>query len=83
MSDEFDRSTLPEGATLMDDLPRRQRKKNTEPVLTVGKLRQLLEGFEDDTVISSEGCDCVGDAGGITLFDGKLLITRWEEYVYE
>lgn len=55
------------------------RPQESVPVretLTIGRLKRLLEGFEDSTEIEVEGCDCVGDAKGIELTDGKLLITR-------
>jgi hypothetical protein len=83
VTDEFDRSTLPDGATLMSDLPRKERKENPTPPLTVGRLKELLESFQDEVVIQTEGCDCVDRAGGIALDDGTLIITRYASHIYD
>ena len=34
--------------------------------LTVGQLRDALAGFDPALPVSVEGCDCVGNAAGVT-----------------
>lgn len=71
---DFDRSTLPEGATLLSDLPRPEPEPepSSEP-LTVGRLRHLLEGVSDELVIMADGCDCIEPAHWVYVNDDEGL----------
>jgi len=44
--------------------------------LTVGELIELLKTCPADSLVSIEGCDCCGDACGVTPWEGEVLITR-------
>jgi hypothetical protein len=45
--------------------------------LTIKELIELLQKYPGDTEVHTEGCDCYGDANGVTMNkDGYLLITR-------
>ena len=80
---DFDRSTLPDGAILLSDLPAKKKVENPDPPLTVGRLKELLESFQNGVVVQTEGCDCIGNADGVELSDGKLIITRRADFIYD
>jgi hypothetical protein len=44
--------------------------------VTVAELIEILRGLSPDLQVGLEGCDCVGDASGVTVRDGQALITR-------
>lgn len=47
------------------------------PVLTAHELAQLLLSGPNVRV-ALEGCDCVGDCGGVDVEDGRIVLTRPE-----
>ena len=51
------------------------RVVNDDGVLTIGRLRSLLQGIPDDYIVYSEGCDCVDNAGGIDINDIDRIVT--------
>ncbi len=46
------------------------------PTMTVGELRELLEGLHQGLEVWVEGCDCVGDAYGLDVEGDHILIAR-------
>lgn len=46
------------------------------PTLTVADVIEALQAFDGALPVSVEGCDCVGDAGAVSLEAGRVLIER-------
>lgn len=46
--------------------------------MTIRELIELLEGLPPELRVETEGCDCIGIAGGVDVSDddGTVLITR-------
>lgn len=55
-------------------------ENSKRPQLTVGALKELLKQYPDETLVHTEGCDCVGPASGVDLdpVDNSIVITRRE-----
>lgn len=48
-----------------------------DKTLTVQELIELLKNFDPNTLVYTEGCDCIGCASGVKLeADGSILILR-------
>jgi hypothetical protein len=74
-SDEFDvrqaeRDAFPEY---------NEEEKRTVPQITAGQLIGLLQSVDSLLPVMLEGCDCSGEAVGITVSNGKVYIRRNEQ----
>lgn len=74
MSDEFDRNTLPDGATLMSDLPQEERPQDKSEPLTVGRLKEILKDVDDHLVVLADGCDCIEEAHWVYVDHAALQV---------
>jgi hypothetical protein len=55
-----------------------------EKCLTAAQLIAELSKFPADMPVWTEGCDCYGEAAGVTdMLDGTLMIVRPERVPYD
>ena len=61
-------------------LPRTPQPKRLEPFpprhVTVGALKVLLEQYDDEALVFTEGCDCIGPCSGTKLERWRVILCR-------
>ena len=50
--------------------------KQVDGQLTVGELKEKIKDLPDDMTVVTGGCDCIGAAKAVEVFEGSLLVDR-------